>query len=79
MLRAYIMKPHTHCNTQVATILTDPSVKEKDLRIYATHSKHFTITGEGFMSTLDPDYKPKVELDTVPPAAYSVHPDWTSS
>jgi len=64
---------------KVATILSDPTVKEENLRIYATMSKHFTIQGSGFINSFNPDHEPKVKFDTIPESLFTVSSDWTDS
>ncbi|KAG5188471.1 hypothetical protein JKP88DRAFT_347792 [Tribonema minus] len=63
---------------KVATILTDPWVKERTLRIYASHSKHFTVQGGGFASKFDPALAPAVVFDSVPARVFTVQ-DWTDT
>ncbi|KAG5177614.1 peptidase S1 and S6, chymotrypsin/Hap [Tribonema minus] len=62
---------------KVAFILADPTVKEENLRIYATHSKHFKFSGSGFLQQFNPYLKPIVELAGVPADVFKVDSNWT--
>ncbi|CAB1117706.1 unnamed protein product [Ectocarpus sp. CCAP 1310/34] len=50
---------YTSPGLKVATILDDPSVSESHLHVYASHTKHITIQGIGFLSTFNFHVKPK--------------------
>ncbi|CAM9708784.1 unnamed protein product, partial [Chrysoparadoxa australica] len=59
---------------KLAVILENPVISEQDLKIYASHSKHFTIRGVGLFSFFNPlDYQPVLELDSVPSSYYTLH------
>ena len=45
---------------KLATINEDPLVEASQLMVYASHTKHITIQGRGFMSSHDPFCKPEV-------------------
>lgn len=57
---------------KVATILEDPSVKEADMHLYATHTKHFPVRGAGFVSVQDPSTPPTIVIDGISAANYKV-------
>lgn len=57
---------------KVATILEDPSVKEADMHVYATHTKHFPVRGTGFVSVQDPSRPPAIVIDGISAANYKV-------
>lgn len=57
---------------KVATILEDPSVKEADMHIYATHTKHFPVRGAGFVSVQDPSKPPTIVIDGISAANYKI-------
>lgn len=57
---------------KVATILEDPSVKEADMHLYATHTKHFPVRGAGFVSVQDPSSPPTIVIDGISAANYKV-------
>ncbi|CAN0080830.1 unnamed protein product, partial [Ectocarpus sp. 6 AP-2014] len=50
---------YTSPGLKVATILDDPSVSESHLHAYASHTKHITIHGIGFLSTFNFHVKPQ--------------------
>lgn len=57
---------------KVATILEDPSVKEADMHVYATHTKHFPVRGTGFVSVYDPSRPPIIVIDGISAANFMV-------
>lgn len=61
---------------KVATILEDPSVKEADMHLYATHTKHFPVRGAGFVSVQDPSTPPTIVIDGISAANYKVQENW---
>ena len=57
---------------KVATILEDPVVKEADMHIYTTHTKHFPVRGSGFVSVQDPGKAPVVVIDGISSANFKI-------
>ncbi|CAN0121482.1 unnamed protein product, partial [Ectocarpus fasciculatus] len=53
---------YTSPGLKVATVLDDPSVSESHLHAYASHTKHITIQGMGFLSTFNFHVKPQASL-----------------
>lgn len=47
---------------KIATILEDPKVEERELLVYASHTREIRIKGSGFVSDYDPSYTPLVSL-----------------
>lgn len=50
---------------KVATVLDDPMVLASELHVYASHTKHITIQGRGFVSAYNTHYLPKVRARIV--------------
>lgn len=61
---------------KVATILEDPTVKQADMHIYTTHTKHFPIRGAGFVSVQDPGKAPSLVIDGISSANFKVQDNW---
>ncbi|CAM9721966.1 unnamed protein product [Ascophyllum nodosum] len=61
---------------KVATILEDPVVKEADMHIYTTHTKHFPVRGSGFVSVQDPGKAPVVVIDGISSANFKIQDNW---
>ena len=57
---------------KVATILESPTIKQADMHIYTTHTKHFPVRGTGFVSVQDPGKPPVVVVDGISSANFKV-------
>ncbi|CAM9563234.1 unnamed protein product, partial [Discosporangium mesarthrocarpum] len=64
---------------KVAMILNQPSIKQADMSIYRTHTKHFPVMGSGFLSLFDRSKPPAIELDNVKPSAYTIQDMWSDN
>jgi hypothetical protein len=63
---------------KVASVLEDPVVTEEENHIYASRSKKFTIHGSGFVSMLNSELAPKLEIARLPSMAYEIT-SWLST
>lgn len=45
---------------KLATVLDEPFVAESQLHVYASHTRHITIQGRGFLSAFNTHTKPQV-------------------
>ncbi|CAN0066429.1 unnamed protein product [Pylaiella littoralis] len=62
----------------VATVLDDPFISASQLHVYASHTKHITIQGSGFISAFDIHKKPKLELSPTMSADFWIKDgEWT--
>ncbi|CAN0454696.1 unnamed protein product, partial [Ectocarpus sp. 12 AP-2014] len=69
---------YTSPGLKVATILDDPSVSESHLHAYASHTKHITIHGIGFLSTFNFHVKPQLVLNPTLAGDYEIKEQgWT--
>ncbi|CAM9368981.1 unnamed protein product, partial [Ectocarpus sp. 12 AP-2014] len=62
---------------KVATILHDPLVLESHLYAHASHTKHITIHGIGFLSTFNFHVKPQLVLNPTLVEDYEINGRWT--
>ncbi|CAM9180767.1 unnamed protein product [Scytosiphon promiscuus] len=62
---------------KLATVLDDPFVAESQLHVYASHTRHITIQGRGFLSASDPHFARVVLSPTVAGDYLIKDQDWT--